>query len=101
MELGSPRSPTVQFPVSGPTTNCVCPNAPRKPAFRREQQTGNFDTALTCARESLEVMSEEERQAALKHLPRHTLEGVFLAFCHWQAGSQLGLDFQNLLALAP
>ncbi|KAG2499135.1 hypothetical protein HYH03_002718 [Edaphochlamys debaryana] len=46
-------------------------------------------------------MSEEERASSLQHFPRHLLEGVFLAFCHWQAGSQPGICFQGLLALAP
>ncbi|KAG2440352.1 hypothetical protein HXX76_004457 [Chlamydomonas incerta] len=49
----------------------------------------------------LNSFSDEERRTALRHLPRHTLEGVFLSFCHYQAGSQLGLEFAEMLAAAP
>ncbi|GIL78673.1 hypothetical protein Vretifemale_8089 [Volvox reticuliferus] len=103
MNLNSPRSPIAQFSIENDhcSTSNVCPNAPRKPNFRREQEIGNFDFAIRCARDMLESMPECDRCDALKHLPRHTLEGVFLAFCHWQAGTQGGMDFQMLLQVAP
>ncbi|EFJ44838.1 hypothetical protein VOLCADRAFT_106224 [Volvox carteri f. nagariensis] len=103
MDVGSPRSPTAQFSVANDpcSTSYTCPSAPRKPNIRREQELGNFSAAIRCARELLESIPEDDRSDALKHLPRHTLEGVFLAFCHWQAGTQWGTDFQALLRIAP
>ncbi|PNH12295.1 hypothetical protein TSOC_000759 [Tetrabaena socialis] len=102
MEVGSPRSPPAQFSVC-PEASCsyACPSAPRKPVMRRQQAIGNFADAVSSARDQLSMMGDEERPGSLRHLPRHTLEGVFLAFVHYQAGSQLGLGFQDLLALAP
>lgn len=50
-------------------------------------------------REALKDMDMDELNTALQHLPRHTLEGVFLAFCHWQAGTHKW-PFDSLLMIA-
>lgn len=44
-------------------------------------------------------MDQDELSTALQHLPRHTLEGVFLAFCHHQAGTHKW-PFESLLLIA-